>query len=148
MFELFTSEELELLCANCGMCCIYKVKDNETGEVLLTKLRCSYLDVSTGKCSVYVDRTMRNPVCMYISEDNMEMISRSAPKHCGYRCVYEKRKLPAWHPIFSDKSECARRLINKLSNICVQEWDDIYSPEDIKRTLQGTTSLEEAIEES
>lgn len=146
MLELFTPEERELLCANCEMCCIYKVKDNETGEILLTKLRCSYLDVSTGKCSVYADRTKRNYVCMFISDDNMEMISRSAPKHCGYRCVYEKRKLPSWHPIFSDESECAKKLLDKLSNICVREWDDDLTPDDIKKTVQDTTALNEAME--
>lgn len=52
------------------------------------------------------------------------------------------------------KSECAKLVVEssdvlchiKLSNICVQEWDDDLTPDDIKNIMQETTALNEAME--
>ena len=52
------------------------------------------------------------------------------------------------------KSECAKLVVEssdvlchiKLSNICVQEWDDDLTPDDIKKTVRETTALNEAME--
>ena len=52
------------------------------------------------------------------------------------------------------KSECAKLVVEssdvlchiKLSNICVQEWGDNLTQDDIKNIVQETTALNEVME--
>jgi uncharacterized protein len=45
-----TSEEWEALCDGCGICCMYKIEDEDTGEIELTSVACRFLDLENVTC--------------------------------------------------------------------------------------------------
>ena len=118
--DSFTENEWEMLCDCCGLCCLYKVQDEDTGEVFYTTVVCPLLNRKTSRCLDYPERFKKMPSCTKISPENLGKIARWLPKSCAYRCLYEGVSLPDWHPLFSDLSEEASVLREKLSKICVR----------------------------
>ena len=39
--QIFSDEEWELLCDQCGVCCFYKIEDEDTEEIFFTMVYCS-----------------------------------------------------------------------------------------------------------
>lgn len=115
----FTKEEWEMLCDCCGMCCLYKIQDEDTNEILFTRVMCPYMKKETARCACYPQRFERMPSCTKISLASLRQIAPWLPYHCAYRCVFENRLLPDWHPLFSDESPEAETLRQKLSRICL-----------------------------
>ena len=60
--DLLNETEWEMLCDGCGLCCLYKVEDEDTGELFYTSIVCPLLDRTTARCTSYADRfkKMRN----------------------------------------------------------------------------------------
>lgn len=119
-FDAFSENEWELLCDCCGLCCLYKVQDEDTGEVFYTSVVCPLLDRETSRCSDYPARFKKMPSCTKISPENLGRIAHWLPKSCAYRCLYEGIALPDWHPLFSDPSNEADGLRKKLAEVCVR----------------------------
>ena len=118
--NLLTEEEWELLCDCCALCCLYKVQDEDTGEVFYTSVLCPYLNKENAHCNCYAQRFQKMPTCTKISPESLPEIARWLPKSCAYRCLYEGIQLPSWHPLFSDTSEEADALRRKIENICIR----------------------------
>jgi len=118
--DSFAENEWEMLCDCCGLCCLYKVQDEDTGEVFYTTVVCPLLNRKTSRCLDYPERFKKMPSCTKISPENLGKIARWLPKSCAYRCLFEGVSLPDWHPLFSDFSEEASALKEKLSKICVR----------------------------
>lgn len=140
--NLLTFEEWEKLCDCCGMCCMFKVLDDETEEVLATSLACPLLNTATGKCRSYADRGEKNPFCTFITPENLDELAENMPYHCGYRCVAEGRKLPKWHPVNRDNSVEARTIRKKLEPICTTECGEAVSFADVADFVAGCTVSE------
>ena len=98
--DKMTRTEWESLCDGCGRCCLNKLEDEDTGEILLTRLACRLLDLGSCRCSDYENRKKRVPECVKIDAETVRSV-KWLPPTCGYRLVAEGRDLFWWHPLVS-----------------------------------------------
>ena len=94
-------DEWESLCDGCGLCCLRKVEDEETGEIKVMSVSCDFLETVSCHCMVYADRKLVNPECIELSPEKLVQI-KWLPNTCAYRCVAEGRELQWWHPLVSN----------------------------------------------
>ena len=83
-----TPAEWESLCDGCGRCCLVRFEDEETGEVIPTRVACRLLDCETARCSNYPDRKRHVPDCIALDAHNVEHLTWM-PRTCAYRRVHE-----------------------------------------------------------
>lgn len=95
-----TPEQWEALCDGCGRCCLHKLEDEDTGEVVYTRVACILLDTATAQCQDYPHRQSRVPGCVQITPDNVHSLYW-LPRTCAYRLRAEGRQLYDWHPLLS-----------------------------------------------
>ena len=98
----------EQLCDGCGKCCIHKLEDEETGELLATNVACRLLDGRTGQCSNYRYRRAFVPECVRLTPGNVRGIDW-LPSTCAYRLRAEGRPLPEWHHLNTGDRESVHR---------------------------------------
>jgi len=95
-----SSEEWELLCDGCGLCCLVKIEDEDTGEVFNTSVSCRQLDIKTCRCADYENRVTDVPICTQLTLDNLPQLSW-LPESCAYKRLHQNRPLPDWHPLIT-----------------------------------------------
>jgi len=95
-----SSEEWEALCDGCGLCCLVKIEDEDSGQVYNTTVSCRQLDVETCRCRDYENRLSDVPMCTRLILENIAQL-HWLPETCAYKCLYENRPLPQWHPLIS-----------------------------------------------
>ena len=91
-----TPAEWESLCDGCGLCCQIRVEDEDTGEMALSNVACSYLCLKSHRCTDYANRQRNVPDCIKVTPQNVHEL-RWLPETCGYRRAALGRKLPGWH---------------------------------------------------
>ena len=96
--------EWEMLCDGCGRCCLHKMEDEETGQVMLTSVTCRYLDIQRCRCTVYHDPYRMPNYCKKLSPQNVQQLYW-LPKTCAYRKIAEGKELEWWHPLVSGNPE-------------------------------------------
>ncbi len=72
--------EWEALCTGCGKCCYDKVWEGD--RLLLLTSACPYLEVETNCCRVYPERFEKEPLCLPIGPEIIEM--GGLPEDCPY----------------------------------------------------------------
>lgn len=97
-------KEWELLCDGCGICCLEKLQDAQTGRVDYTAVACRYLDISECRCRIYPNRLTVNPNCVRITPDGISEMNW-LPGSCAYRRLAEGKPLLQWHPLVSGDPE-------------------------------------------
>ena len=102
--EDMTAAEWESLCDGCGRCCLNKLEDEDTGEIVLTRLACALLDIGQCRCSDYPNRFEKMADCINLTPEKVRSIGW-LPASCGYRRVKEGRGLAWWHPLISGDPE-------------------------------------------
>lgn len=99
-----TPEEWEALCDGCGRCCLIKLEDEDTGDIMTSDVHCRLLDAHTCQCSDYPDRKAKVPDCIKLSLQNVTKI-KWIPATCAYRRLAEGKGLAWWHPLVSGDPE-------------------------------------------
>ncbi len=102
--EEMTATEWESLCDGCGKCCLNKIEDVDTGEILPTRVACRLLDLGSCRCTDYGRRTRLVPDCVVLTPANVAEIPWM-PASCAYRRLAEGRDLAWWHPLVSGDPE-------------------------------------------
>jgi uncharacterized protein len=92
--------EWESLCDGCGKCCLSKLEDVDTGEIVWTSVACRLFDAGACNCRDYRNRTKKVDDCVQLTPQNVGTISW-LPQTCAYRLVNEGRDLFDWHPLIS-----------------------------------------------
>ncbi len=87
-------QEWEALCDRCGLCCLIKREDADTGTVYYTSVICKYYDLSNSCCSCYESRmsVAKNTMCIELNESNIVNYNW-LPSSCAY-VQYMKNGLP------------------------------------------------------
>jgi uncharacterized cysteine cluster protein YcgN (CxxCxxCC family) len=99
-----TEAEWESLCDGCGLCCLVRFEDEETLEVIPTRVHCQLFDPQVCRCSDYENRKATVPDCIKLTPFNVEALEWM-PKSCAYRRIHEGRGLAWWHPLVSGDPE-------------------------------------------
>ena len=95
-----TPAEWESLCDQCGLCCLQKLEDKNTGKIKYIGIACEFLDIGMCQCLVYENRHFANPDCVALTRENIRQI-KWLPETCAYRRLAEGIALEWWHPLKS-----------------------------------------------
>lgn len=96
-------QEWESLCDGCGLCCLTKLQDDETEEIVYTRVICPYSDLETGQCTDYANRSTNVPTCVQLTRERVAEFDW-LPDSCAYRMIHRGQGLADWHPLVSGSS--------------------------------------------
>lgn len=99
--DALNEEQWEQLCDGCGLCCLHKLEDEDTGELHYTQLACDLLNTNTCECSDYAERFKRVPDCLKLTQQNYPQILPWLPNSCSYKRVANAQALPPWHHLLT-----------------------------------------------
>ena len=106
--EEMTPQEWESLCDGCGLCCLVRFEDEDTGEVIPTRVHCKLFDPNACRCSDYENRRAHVPDCIRLTPHNIEALEWM-PRSCAYRRLHEGRPLADWHHLVCGDREAVHR---------------------------------------
>ena len=99
-----TAAQWEAVCDRCAKCCLVKLQDEDSREIVFTDTVCNLLDQQTCRCAHYQERTKLVPDCVKLTKDNLDKIDFMPPS-CAYRLLHEGKDLPQWHPLVSGHAD-------------------------------------------
>ena len=114
--QALTREEWEALCDGCGKCCLHKVEDEDSGEIIGTNIACRLLDRHSCRCSNYRGRRAFVPDCVRLTAGTVGAL-RWLPSTCAYRLRSEGKDLPEWHYLICGDRDAVHR-----AGISVRGW--------------------------
>jgi len=126
--EQMSVTEWESLCDGCGLCCLIRFEDEETGEIIPTRVACKLLDQHLCRCKDYPNRKAHVPDCIKLTPWNIEAL-QWMPQSCAYRRIHEGRPLASWHPLISGDPESVHRAGVSIRDQTISE-EALADPED------------------
>jgi len=103
-----SGEEWEALCDGCAKCCLNKLEDIDTGEIVYTEVACRLLDLESCRCTNYAERRRLVADCVSLEPTTVQNLGW-LPSTCAYRLLAEGRELPAWHPLVTGDPKSLHR---------------------------------------
>lgn len=126
--EQMTVREWESLCDGCGLCCLVRFEDEDSGEVVPTRVHCRLFDPQTCRCSDYANRKAHVPDCIKLTPHNIDELEWM-PLSCAYRRINEGRGLADWHPLITGDPESVHAAGVSIRGETISE-DTLDEPED------------------
>ncbi|KRB48946.1 MAG: YcgN family cysteine cluster protein [Pseudomonadota bacterium] len=123
-----TPREWESLCDGCGLCCLIRFEDEDTGEIIPTRVHCRLFDSESCACSNYAQRKRHVPDCIKLTPQNVDTL-KWMPLSCAYRRVNEGRGLADWHPLISGDPESVHSAGVSIRGETVSE-ETLADPDD------------------
>lgn len=125
-----TNPEWESLCDGCGLCCLNKLEDWDTGEVVYTSVACQLLDKHDCNCIDYTNRKDTVPECIQLNLDLVDKIGWLPPT-CAYALIRDGEDLYWWHHLVSGDRETVHqagistrdRTVNELV-VPAEDYED------------------------
>jgi uncharacterized cysteine cluster protein YcgN (CxxCxxCC family) len=118
-----TRPEWEALCDGCGKCCLNKLEDEDTNEVVLTRVACRLLDDQTCLCTHYENRHQFVPDCIVLTPETIQSHMYWLPQTCAYRLIHQGNPLPDWHPLISGRASSVHEAGISVQEMTVSEFD-------------------------
>lgn len=115
--------EWEALCDGCGKCCMNKLEDEDSGDVVLTNVACRLFDDTTCRCAQYPIRHQFVPDCIVLKPGNIKDNLYWMPETCAYRLVFEGRPLFDWHPLISGTPDTVHLASVSMQSATVPEFE-------------------------
>ena len=115
-------DEWEALCDGCAKCCLHRLEDEETRDIYFTNVHCRLLDVKSGQCTDYRNRSTQVSDCVTLTVENIDD-PYWLPSTCAYRLLQEGKELPQWHPLVSGTTKTVAQSGNSIKGRCVCEDD-------------------------
>jgi uncharacterized cysteine cluster protein YcgN (CxxCxxCC family) len=114
--------EWESLCDGCARCCVEKLEDEDTGEVVFSNEACGLLNIKSCRCRAYDNRQDYVPGCLKITPEFL-----SDPRHrewlppsCAYRRLAEGQPLEDWHPLISGNAKSVETAAISMKGWLIQ----------------------------
>ena len=126
--EQMTVPEWESLCDGCGLCCLIRFEDEDTGEIFPTRVHCRLFDSQACACTNYPERKRYVPDCIKLTPHNIETL-QWMPLSCAYRRIHEGRGLADWHPLVSGNPESVHEAGVSIRGETFSE-DELSDPEE------------------
>jgi uncharacterized protein len=123
-----TVREWESLCDGCGLCCLVRFEDEESGEVVPTRVHCKLFDSQSCACTDYANRKRHVPDCIKLTPHNIQNL-HWMPFSCAYRRLDEGKPLPSWHPLITGDPESVHEAGVSIRGQTISE-DTLKDPED------------------
>ena len=118
-----TRPEWEALCDGCGKCCMNKLEDEDTGEVVMTRVACRLFDDTTCRCAQYPIRHSFVPECIVLKPTNMDANLYWMPETCAYKLLWQGKKLYDWHPLISGDPQSVHDAGVSMQSRTVPEFE-------------------------
>jgi len=109
LFEM-TIQEWESICDGCAKCCLTKLQDQDTEQLVFTNVPCTLLNSDTCRCSDYENRSEVVAECVSLTPENVMKCAEFMPSTCSYRLLLEGKPLPEWHHLISGDTELVHTL--------------------------------------
>lgn len=114
--------EWESLCDGCARCCLNKLEDEDSGEIVWTDIGCTLLDGESCRCRDYPGRSAVVEDCIRLTPHEVRTLPWLPPT-CAYRLVEEGRDLYWWHPLVSGDPDTVHEAGISVRGKTVREDD-------------------------
>lgn len=120
--ERLDRAQWEALCDGCGKCCVHKLEDEDTGELVATNVACRLLDRRMGRCSDYRHRHAYVAECVRLTPAKAATLDW-LPATCAYRVRAAGEPLPEWHYLITGDPESVHAAGQSTRGWTVSEDD-------------------------